>query len=416
MPPFIEAVIERVRAWFYPLPVSDGPDPFVPIPREVPVLQPLPAATAHELKTPVKPPKDAGASGEFYFRETILDQLDFYFTCLRRMRFRDPGAYDLYRQIGAQLVPYSVIYTSWCEDHLTLSPWWRQHRPSFGAIGYCVDPKSLKVEELKKDGKKVMLPKFLYFSKFEPERAPWDMQRIGLDDGVVYSLTVYWDMPLLPHWKKGGVPTEYGVHVTKDGELKLLRMLCNERKRVHSKRGHDWFSIPQQRWGIDRFFLDWAAEHKQDPAKFLLSLFVEATEIFESAQHGMVRVDVGKDELHAAFGINVKRTPYFFKDREVMESGKKRIFHIVRPHMRKGSGGQERAVRMHFRGEQDFNWNGYRVRITVPGLHHQMLSEVSFGLADWSMIKPEETRTWREMGFLGARIRKHLDKTMRRAS
>jgi hypothetical protein len=63
----------------------------------------------------------------------------------------------------------------------------------------------------------------------------------------------------------------------------------------------------------------------------------------------------------------------------VNENGRrKRIFHIVRPHVRADG----RAVKMHFRGMRDFAWNGYRIVVTVPGLHHAELSELNRGMID----------------------------------
>ena len=43
--------------------------------------------------------------GEFYFRHTILDQLDRYFVILKRMKSGDKEAYDLYSQLGAYILP-----------------------------------------------------------------------------------------------------------------------------------------------------------------------------------------------------------------------------------------------------------------------------------------------------------------------
>jgi hypothetical protein len=214
----------------------------------------------------------------------------------------------------------------------------------------------------------------MYFQKYKPAKVPPGLQRVN--HGDVYVMTIYWDKPGDDIWKKSGAPTEFGVQVSDDGEVKLLLSHCREHVRTHTKRGHDWFSIPQQRWGIAKFFQEWAREHKRDPVEHMKSLFFQTTSAFEKAQ-GLVRVNVGKDEMHAVFSVNVKRTPYFFKDRDVTvtESGRKqRIFHIVREHVRQLED-KEVTVREHFRGLRKFKWNGYQLHITVPGLHHEKIAE-----------------------------------------
>jgi hypothetical protein len=93
---------------------------------------------------------------------------------------------------------------------------------------------------------------------------------------------------------------------------------------------------------------------------------------YETAHASMVRIEARKDGLTGVFGVAIKRTAYFFKDRSAVvdqSGGKKRIFHIVRPHVR--ANGQ--AVKLHFRGLRKFNWNGYDIAISVPGRDHLLL-------------------------------------------
>jgi hypothetical protein len=47
--------------------------------------------------------------GAHYFKDDILEKLDDYFYFIRRMKTRDPDAYELYRQIGAHIVDNRAV-------------------------------------------------------------------------------------------------------------------------------------------------------------------------------------------------------------------------------------------------------------------------------------------------------------------
>ncbi|HEX8809615.1 MAG TPA: hypothetical protein VF760_11540, partial [Xanthobacteraceae bacterium] len=141
-------------------------------------------------------------------------------------------------------------------------------------------------------------------------------------------------------------------------------------------------SFKRREWGHSAFFIHWAAEHHQSVETYLAWVFGLATQSFEIANYGMFKVTVHQDKLTASFNINAKRSAYFFRDRDVVVGAdKKRIFHIVRPHLRR-RGEKTSAVKLHFRGLQDFNWNGYAVRITVPGVHHTQIHECDLEVWD----------------------------------
>ena len=238
---------------------------------------------------------------------------------------------------------------------------------------------------------RLWVPKFLYFQKYEAP--PQDVQLVA--DADVYKLTLYWDKidgdDVVRHYKRlrrGGIPQEYSVAVDrKTGAVRILRMFLREMVKLRAKRGPDrgrTFHIPNNHWGIPDAYDCWAAGHigiAQE--EYMRRLFVEAALMYESAAMGsMIRVAVKKGKLTAVFGVEIKRTPYFFKDRDVVlndKGSKARIFHIVRPHERVGS---KTGVRMHFRGLKEFAWAGYKVKITVPGRDHFFLPEWDVGAWD----------------------------------
>lgn len=344
--------------------------------------------------------------GVYNFRDTILDQLDRYWVYLRRMRLKDPQAYGLYKQIGATVVPLM----SWImqdginagpeteeekrEQLQPLSPWWRQNRPAFGCVCYGMSSIIEREEMLEptvphKKGQLRWVPKFLYFTKYK--NPPPHVQQIS--GGDVYILTVWWDRPFDPAAKKlkGGIPQDFAVFISYDGDdVHVLPMRKLEFIPIPShKNGLDKFDIPRRSWGLPRDYVDWAKGHNHTPQYFLTRLFLEAAHAVERAQYSMLRVAVTNKDLTAVFGVEVKRVPYFFQDRDIVlnERGiKKRIFHIVRAHVRKDG----TPVPFHFRGMREFDWADYHVKITVPGRDHFMMSDFNVGAVDGYWMRKKD--------------------------
>ena len=356
----VQSIYRRVMHWWRP--VSDSRSEAAPPPKRA---------------LSMKPQFDLN-SGEFFFREAILDQLDYYFTCIRRLR-RDPDAFALYSRMGALLVPRPLVDDGDEPfiDRTRVSPWFAQTLPDFGAVFYG-DVALRREAEAKDEG---VWPRFFYFRKYKAGRAPWKIEPVH--DGAVYVVTNYFDKPGQAGWKGG--PAEFAMVVGKDGSMRLLRTRTTESVAIHHRHGRlrGRSSVIERPVWVKggEFAAEWASQHHMSPEMHSQFLFAHATTLFELANASMIRVSVNRDDLTAVFSVNIKRTPYFFKDRDlrVNENGnRKRIFHIVRPHVR-ASG---KAVKLHFRGERAFEWNGYRVVITVPGKHHVDFTEMNCGLVD----------------------------------
>jgi hypothetical protein len=316
--------------------------------------------------------------GEFYFRDTILDQLDRYFIILKRMKRGDKSAYNLYSQIGAHILPERNEGYS----RKALEPRWLELRPSFGMVLYGSRSEAAKIDKERKR----LVPFAIYFHKFNPSKAPVSVQPIS--SGDIYVCTVYWDT-LHPDRASikarfNGAPTEFAINISPSGDVRLLKVLFNKSITIRATKGRDrgsTFTVPQREWGIHDFFKEWAQQNTIDVQLFLTSLFIQTANTQIAAAEAMIKVRAAKGRMAAVFSVNILRTPYFFKDRDlsVGPSGKKkRIFHIVRTHTRKTGS----VVRTHFRGVQEFNWNGYKIRITVPGWHHVNTNEINIGAID----------------------------------
>lgn len=324
--------------------------------------------------------------GSFYFRDAILDQLDHYFVILGRMKKGDRQSYDLFSRIGAHITPTRTA--EWFEKTPAgLPPWWRETLPGRGGVFF--GDSEIEATEKKE---KSFYPRALHFMKYRPHGVPVEVQPVNT--GTVYMMAVYWDKLGDEKWQKlaggHGVSQDYPVVIGEDGSIRVLRTLETKYVQGRGKRGK--FYIPVRRWGIPKTYQEWADQHGQKAEDYLRWLFIHAAETYMMANASMTRVSVTKGHLTGIFAVDIERTPYFFRDREVTVNDKgtrKRIFHVVRAHERMNGA----TVRLHFRGERQFNWNGYAISITVPGWHHLNLAEINIGSLDGESEEGQELKT-----------------------
>ena len=281
--------------------------------------------------------------GEFYFREAILDHLDAHFEILKTMKRGDAVAYQLFGQAGVQILP---SHASFQMD--SLSGRLAEAAPSMGAVAL---PGG--------DTPESVSPRILYFQKVK------SLRNVALPPpgSALYECTAYFMLR-----KDQPVPVKFPILLMGGKAVALRQHLLQPLTR--SRKGRDFY-IPARQPGFDYHLQQWAGENKRPVAEHLAVVFQLAANAWEvGTQNSMTRISVRKDRLTAAFSVNVQRTPYFFADRDVTFGAKrKKIFHIVRAHERETKSGTS-AVRMHFRGARQFDWQGYAVTISVPGWHH----------------------------------------------
>ncbi len=202
--------------------------------------------------------------------------------------------------------------------------------------------------------------------------------------GDIYTMTIWWDRPHDPKFKrKYGTPQQFGIFVSEDGQqIIALRELETKIVSVRSKKKRrGWVDIPQRGWQFPTEFERWARDNGEDAQTFLSRLFLSSVQRHANAQRGVVRIAVSKDDMTAVFSINHNKMGYFFQDRDIHvgETGqRKKIFHMVKAYTRK-DGVQ---VPLHFRGEREFTWAEYNVKITVPGYDHTNFDELDVGFID----------------------------------
>lgn len=362
-------------------------------------------------------------TGVFYFRGALLDRLDIYFRAVARMKKAHRDAYDIYTRVGGTMIPSNSL-ASMC----TLPAFWHtpKNRPAFG----CVHVASAD----RNDDNMLQL---LYFEKMA-EPGPWIELAPGAD---VYEVNAYLDdlandaserinKLKSRRWRRWlrqcGFVFQFWVAVEPDGSMRPLKTLQTDWKNI-TYRGNGYRgggktrkqvfseSIPQKYWSYPYNLRWWWKEcHEQDKYHETIEEWACSTlrliANFAQAAEFAVRISVEDAHEHrAVFALDWKRTSYFFKDRDVILTPKgksARIFHIVRPHMRKGAGGQETAVHMHFRGLRRFKWGNYNVHITVPGLHHMPLVEFTVGMVP--MQEPNDDILL-DSNYIGSELAAHLD-------
>jgi hypothetical protein len=352
--------------------------------------------------------KDIQRAGRWYFRKTILDQLDGYFFYIRNMKRIDPDSYKLYSRIGAIIISHDIWLYCGEEHHWFGIP--GHGRLAFGAVSFASDDSC--------DDDDAIAPKFLYFHKYTiapPEVQPFD--------GDIYAVTTFFSdrrHPTRRHW---GLGERHHIGVNAAGQCILLKELIstsqtinikNPRQRRRYANGcqiihHKKWAYPER---LIESYRDRCNRHKQKDDE---TIEIWAARCFRGTYDAYlnasldIRVAVTSGNLTAAFSVDLLRTPYFFSDRDFEEcpSGKRRrIFHIVRTHSRTLASGETTNVHSHFRGSRSFYWHGYKVHITMPGKHHLDILGFTAGAVDADMIDDYDGM----VGFkkLGKQFAKHL--------
>lgn len=355
--------------------------PMLPMPFDASIVElprlEVPAPSPPPPEPPAEPlPEDINLrQGQFYFRDTILDELGLYMRFIARMRHLDPDAYGLYSRIGARVLP-KRMETPVHE----LEPWFAQMQPAFGCVAIGCNKREVDAEKTREG----TTPRFVYFTKYASP--PAAVQRTN--GGTVYMVTAFFDpAEARKRMPKFGWVQQYVVKIDRAGAIVPLKIRADRLQTIRSKRRHDdTTQVVHRRWDWPPGLNEWAADHKMSPEAYQVMLFKLVANGWALTHASIIHVTATNSAgLTAAFGVDVKRTPYFFKDRDVVltPKGKKaRIFHSVRPHRRTLRDGREVPVRMHFAGLRRFHWNGYEVRISVPGLHHADLAEIHTGSID----------------------------------
>lgn len=320
-------------------------------------------------------------SGSFYFKENILDQLDEYFEYMKSLKKIDPDGFHIFSSMGVSMASRSLII-----DRKPNSRWLRGSRPSFSAISL------LAIGE---DDESHFGVKISYICKVE--RRPESVQP---HTGVMYAVTVYWaDRKDKNIRIKNGHAFRFYIGINNDCTTTLLKEKKIKYHQIKSKKSGT-ISIPQITWSYPEEFYYLSGQKNETPQEYANDIFWIAANFSDQNNMGL-RISAFKDNITAAFNVDMLRTPYFFKDRSTVTTkngSKKKIFHIVRPHTRVNADGSNTHVKTHFRGEREFNWNGYSIIISMPGYHHRDFNNMDFGVLNYD----ESEEIPRKRGIINA--------------
>jgi hypothetical protein len=286
---------------------------------------------------------NAEGSTRWHFRAAILDRLDEYFVCLRRLRRYDPQAYALFGRVGFAIAADAFWSPAAAPPRID---------PSV-TVGGVLFPSQPSDEEV--------YPSFVYFRRLINPRC---VQRWA---GRVYELTLIydWRFNAARGYAPRGLTQPVRCHIGLDGPdgPVVLKSLEVQTSTIYpsGRRGHRRPEPIRRRTYAWRY-PDWLADKPPQWAPNIL--LMAASTYCETLDRIVIRAR--KAGMVAAFGIDLKRCVYFFRNRDLIETTptgqRKRIFHAVRAYTRT-SGAQ---VPYHYRGTRTFQWSGYAVRIVLP--------------------------------------------------
>jgi hypothetical protein len=317
--------------------------------------------------------REVEAGGRWYFKRDILERLDDYFEVMDRFKAAAPDDYDFFHHVGVMIQNQRVKLAD--EDLDRLVP----NKLGFGSSFFSHGD----LGEKKTPG--LMDAQFIYFRKMG--RLPHSVQACRA--GTVYAVAALYEGD--EFW-----PEVAHIVVADDGRLGMLKELHQDRQNL--PRGGQ---ISHQRWRVPTWAKYGARLHECEPEEYIGRIFKGCYIEYLNASLDL-RVRVQKAHRVASFTLDTFRTPYFFKDRDMVRTpsgARKRIWHMVRVHKRETKRGTV-FVRAHFRGARTFFWNGYHITLSMPGREHTDLLDFECAAAgiDADELAPPGTISNKEAG------------------
>lgn len=331
-------------------------------------------------------------SGEFLFKDAVLEQLPKYFRYIDMMRKVDHDAYALFSRVGASVLPPKaktiVIDCDFAEEHFSAAS-----IPTFG----CVFINSETANTTDSDN---ITPEFIWWTKLSGASGV----RLGVEStpSDVFTVTV------LYHDKANvvanvvfhmAVPSFAGARVLKEHGINESPMY-DHRSQVERRS----YTLRRREWSYPRGLKIIADSTDTTPQEAARRIFSAATTSVMSRRSGF-QVRVAKAGRYAVFNVDERAGPTFFADRDIQvnENGRaKRIFHYV--------AGYQKAdgvlVRGHTKGLREFEWNGYSVHIGKPDFDFANIDRMTAPAEIVDDGEPQGRRlTMAEMGVL---VQRHI--------
>lgn len=371
-------------------PLTPSTDLSVIAPSETAIAAEPPVVQPRRVKRrPVDRAPTLGDSPRWHFRRDILEKLDVYFDCMRRMRLYDPDSYALLSQTGLA-IPADCYWNPHFDNALQKIV--GGARPGFGGVlvGRGTDLTYI-------------YPSFLYFQKL---KHPSGVQQAH---GDIYVLTVLFDSGLTGRANLVA-PCKCHVAIKPDGAVALLKESVIVRNHLYRRAGRrkERVELKGIQWRYPEWCVEVAHAHNTDTSVWAAEMLLMALGTYEDASARTV-IRVKQRGTTAAFGVDLSRCPRFFADRDATalarDGRRKRIFHAVVRHTRRITD-HSVEVKAHYRGLRHFDWKTYRVGIVLPAYDLRKVTVASKYVAD---IAPRESRSFIGMQETGEKLAAVLD-------
>ena len=336
----------------------------------------------------VRKQKDKEHFGAHYYLSDLLDVMPSAFLGLNMLQKTDPEIHKLFSKTGCAIVSKDMRVAATKTGYIDF-----KNAPSFGCahmVGRAHD-----------DDYEGAYPIICFFNKI---KRPINVQP---SNDMIYEFGVVYDTKHLAKCPPAILEKVY-MSVNEDGALKALKT-CSPTWVPVGKT-----SFSRMAWKypdlLERYAQDWGDTDIEGVASWWFNII---SHLAMSSESGLT-VRVKKKKSVISFAIDMERTPYFFSDREKVVTSKgqtKKIFHIVRGHMRKMSDGTEKHIKSHFRGLRKFVWNGYDVSISLAGKHHNSMFSFTGDIELAANEEDQEARIksgrYVDAGTLGERVDRH---------
>ena len=298
----------------------------------------------------VRKQKDKEHFGTHYYLSDLLDVMPRAFLGLNMLQKTEPEIHKLFSKTGCAIVSKDMRIAATKTGYIDF-----KNAPSFGCAHM--------VGRVKDDDYEGAYPIICFFNKI---KRPFNVQP---SNDTIYEFGIVYDTQHLSGFPPAILEKVY-MSVNEEGALKALKTCRPTWMRVGGA------SFSRMSWKypdlLERYAKDWGDTDIEGVASWWFNII---THLAMSSESGLT-VRVKKKKSVISFAIDMERTPYFFSDREKVVTSKgqtKKIFHIVRGHMRKMSDGAEKHIKSHFRGLRKFVWNEYDVSISLTGKHHSSI-------------------------------------------
>jgi hypothetical protein len=318
--------------------------------------------------TPV-PADDRTIDLTFMHVSDLLDRLPECRRLIQRLKKVDKAAFEFHRRVGARLLPDAgernrvFLWGTLHEEFLDTLP----------GSGLVLLTGLWAHDEDETDENDRWAGAYHYFER--RIRPPWNaLAELAAEKQLAcYKMVIAWAPP-----RKSERPFAYAFHVIVDRHGQVIVMPEKHQRPQSLPKGgclyHETWKVPEMlefhykerkehfAKKLDKSFeYASAADFGADIFRHCCNVYMQSTEEFQ--------VTAERHTIALAFSVADKRTPKFFRDRDIVlasDGRRQRIFHAVEAHERILRSGKVISVASHYRGSRKFTWKGENIRIDPP--------------------------------------------------